>query len=74
MKNDVDNYCKLWREFNTDVMPYKWIVWPNSASQGWVDRMEGIINPRLLEEKNQKDKQKKDARVADNILEFKNHK
>ena len=50
MKNDTDNYCKLWRQFNTDVPPYKWIVWPHSKSQGWMDRLEGIINPRLLEE------------------------
>ena len=74
MKNDADNYCKLWREFSTDITPYKWIVWPNSASQGWVERMEGIINPRLLEEKKQKDKQKKDAALADNILDLKNYK
>ena len=67
MKNDTDNYCKLWRQFNTDVPPYKWIVWPHSKSQGWMDRLEGIINPRLLE------KVKMDNKVKlaeNNIIEF----
>jgi len=43
MKNDPDGYCKLWRSFNTAVRPYKWIVWPHSMSEGWVNRMEGTL-------------------------------
>ncbi len=43
MKNDIDGYCKVWRSFETDKKPYKWIVWPHSLSNGWCERMEGII-------------------------------
>jgi glycosyltransferase involved in cell wall biosynthesis len=43
MKNDPDGYCKLWRSFETVTRPYKWIVWPHSQSEGWVNRMEGIL-------------------------------
>ncbi len=43
MKNDPDGYCKVWREFQTERKPYKWIIWPHSESAGWCERMEGII-------------------------------
>jgi hypothetical protein len=43
MKNDPDGYCKVWRSFETAVRPYKWIVWPHSEKEGWVNRMEGIL-------------------------------
>ena len=40
---DPDRFCRLWRSFNTVVRPYKWIVWPHSIKEGWVNRMEGIL-------------------------------
>jgi glycosyltransferase involved in cell wall biosynthesis len=43
MKADPDGYFKVWRQFNTDKKPHKWIVWPNSHSQGWCQRLEGQI-------------------------------
>ena len=43
MKKDVDGYCKIWRSFETTVRPYKWIVWPHSEKEGWVNRMEGNL-------------------------------
>lgn len=43
MKNDPDGYCKVWREFQTDKKPHKWIIWPHSEGAGWCERMEGII-------------------------------
>ena len=43
MKNDPDGYCKVWREFETEKKPYKWIVWPYSTSQGWCDKIEGVL-------------------------------
>jgi len=43
MKNDPDGYCKVWRSFETVKRPYKWIVWPHSEKEGWVNRMEGIL-------------------------------
>ena len=43
MKNDPDGYCKVWREFNTEVKPAKWIVWPHSISKGWCDTITGNL-------------------------------
>lgn len=43
LKTDPDGYGKIWRTFNTNIRPRKWIVWPHSISQGWMDRMEGQI-------------------------------
>jgi glycosyltransferase involved in cell wall biosynthesis len=43
MKNDPDGYCKVWREFNTEVKPAKWIVWPHSKSKGWCEVITGNL-------------------------------
>lgn len=43
IKTDPDGYGKIWRTFNTQVKPSKWIVWPHSISQGWADKIEGRI-------------------------------
>jgi len=43
MKNDPDNYCKVWREFQTLVKPSSWIVWPHSISKGWADPITGNL-------------------------------
>lgn len=43
MKNDPDGYCKIWREFQTNVLPKKWIVWPHSISKGWMDMITGNL-------------------------------
>jgi len=43
MMMDPDKYCKLWREFETDVVPVSWLVWPHSESKGWCDRITGNI-------------------------------
>ena len=37
---DKDQYCKIWREFQTDVKPAYWVVWPHSKSKGWCDRIQ----------------------------------
>ena len=44
MKNDPDGYCKVWREFQTKVLPKKWVVWPHSVSKGWCPIIEGTLN------------------------------
>ena len=33
--NPDDKFVHIWREFNTDVKPYKWVVWPHSKSKDW---------------------------------------
>jgi glycosyltransferase involved in cell wall biosynthesis len=43
MKNDPDGYCKVWREFQTDIKPTTWIVWPHSISKGWADPITGTL-------------------------------
>ena len=43
VKNDPDGYCKIWRTFNTDIKPHKWIVWPFSAENGWEDQITGLL-------------------------------
>jgi hypothetical protein len=44
MMNDPDKYCKVWREFNTDAKPTKWIVWPHSKSKGWCEMIVGHLH------------------------------
>ena len=43
LKNDPDEYCKIWRWFNTDDNIIKWRVWPHSEERGFCDPIEGII-------------------------------
>ena len=38
-----DKYIKLWRTFNTTERPHHWVVWPNSASHGWGERITGNL-------------------------------
>jgi hypothetical protein len=41
--NDSDGYCKIWREFKTDIKPSYWVVWPYSTSKGWCERLTGEL-------------------------------
>lgn len=43
MKKDPDGYCKVWREFQTDIPPKSWIVWPHSISKGWANPITGSL-------------------------------
>jgi len=43
MKNDPDGYCKVWRTFNTNERPARWVVWPHSIKHGWCERLTGDI-------------------------------
>jgi glycosyltransferase involved in cell wall biosynthesis len=43
IKNDPDGYGKIWRVFNTQTKPVRWIVWPHSISQGWMERITGNL-------------------------------
>ena len=47
MMTDPDRFCRLWRSFNTVSKPYKWIVWPHSEKEGWVNRMEGTLYEKV---------------------------
>ena len=39
----ADDYIKIWREFNVEERPTKWIVWPHSKTNGWLDKIEGRL-------------------------------
>lgn len=39
----TDNFIKIWRTFNTEKKPIKWIVWPHSESKGWLNKIEGAL-------------------------------
>lgn len=41
--NDSDGYCKIWREFETDIKPSYWVVWPYSTNKGWSERLIGYL-------------------------------
>ena len=43
MKKDPDEYCKVWREFQTLQKPVSWVVWPHSKSKGWSDPIIGHL-------------------------------
>jgi len=43
IRNDVDGYGKIWREFQTLVKPKYWVVWPYSTSNGWCERITGEL-------------------------------
>lgn len=38
-----DDFVRLWREFNSKVIPGSWVVWPRSLSKGHLDRITGDI-------------------------------
>ena len=47
MMTDPDRFCRLWRSFNTVTRPYKWVVWPHSEKEGWINRMEGVLYEKV---------------------------
>ena len=38
-----DDFLNIWRTFNTENKPFKWIVWPHSKSKGWMEKIEKIL-------------------------------
>jgi len=38
-----DEWVKIWREFNVEEKPHKWIVWPHSEKEGWCEKLEGTL-------------------------------
>jgi hypothetical protein len=39
----ADEFVNIWVEFNTDIHPHKWIVWPHAKVDGWLERIEQFI-------------------------------
>jgi len=42
-ENPKDEFIRFWRQFETSVVPSKWLVWPHSKSKGWMERIEGEV-------------------------------
>ena len=38
-----DDFVRMWREFETSLVPKSWLVWPHSESKGWVNIIESEI-------------------------------
>lgn len=34
---------EIWRSFEVETQPYRWIVWPHTKEDGWLLRLEGIL-------------------------------
>jgi hypothetical protein len=43
IKNNGKDFYQIWRTFQIDEQPKKWIVWPHSKSKDWCDKIEGNI-------------------------------
>lgn len=41
--NNNDQFVRIWRTFDTEKKPSKWIVWPHSKTNGWLNKIEGKI-------------------------------
>ena len=41
--NTTETFIKIWRTFEVEKKPSKWIVWPYSESKGWLDKIEGKL-------------------------------
>ena len=39
----TETFIKVWRTFEVEKKPSKWIVWPYSESKGWLDKIEGKL-------------------------------
>lgn len=39
----TETFIKVWRTFEVEKKPSKWIVWPYSESKGWLDKLEGKL-------------------------------
>jgi hypothetical protein len=40
---EQDKFSHIWRNFYSDKMPVRWVVWPHSASKGWQNRLSGTL-------------------------------
>lgn len=41
--NGNGEWINIWREFDVENKPHKWVVWPHSKTNGWLNKIEGIL-------------------------------
>jgi hypothetical protein len=39
----TEDDIKIWRTFEIDRKPHKWVVWPHSETRGWINKIEGRL-------------------------------
>lgn len=42
-KKTTANFYDIWREFQTESRPRKWVVWPHSKTKDWCDKITGDL-------------------------------
>jgi len=40
---EQDKFVHVWRNFYSDALPHSWVIWPQSESKGFVDRLTGVF-------------------------------
>jgi hypothetical protein len=43
MSNQSDDFFKIWKEFNAEKLPKKWVVWPFQTDKGWQEKLENNL-------------------------------
>lgn len=43
LRTPQNEFIKIWRTFNTEKKPAKWIVWPHSETKGWLNKIENKL-------------------------------
>jgi len=41
--NSSEDFFKIWKEFNSEKLPKKWIVWPFETNEGWQEKLESNL-------------------------------
>lgn len=42
-KRTTGNFYDIWREFQTESRPRKWVVWPHSKTKDWCEKITGDL-------------------------------
>jgi len=42
-ENESDKFIHIWRDYESNVPPTKWRVWPHSETKGWCDKIDQPI-------------------------------
>lgn len=40
---EQDNFSHIWRNFHHSSFPVRWVVWPHSETNGWMERITGTF-------------------------------
>jgi hypothetical protein len=40
---ETDKFIHIWRSFHSEQLPHGWVVWPQSESKGFTERLTGVF-------------------------------